>query len=61
MDLANDKPLSRRRQRGTLAIVCLATMILCLDMAVANSALRRSRVTCTRDLAACSGSWTRTR
>ena len=39
MDLANDKPLSRRRQRGTLAIVCLATMILCLDMAVANSAL----------------------
>ena len=39
MDHAIDKPPSQRRQRGTLAIVCLATMILCLDIAVANSAL----------------------
>ena len=39
MDHAIDKPPTQRRQRGTLAIVCLATMILCLDIAVANSAL----------------------
>ncbi|MBV9336193.1 MAG: MFS transporter, partial [Solirubrobacterales bacterium] len=39
MDHVTDKSISRRRQRGTLAIVCLATMILCLDIAVANSAL----------------------
>ncbi|MBV9416403.1 MAG: MFS transporter, partial [Solirubrobacterales bacterium] len=39
MHLVTDRSLTRRHQRGTLAIVCLATMILCLDIAVANSAL----------------------
>jgi EmrB/QacA subfamily drug resistance transporter len=39
MDLAIDKPLTHRRKRGTLAIVCLATLMLCLDIAVVNSAL----------------------
>jgi EmrB/QacA subfamily drug resistance transporter len=32
-------PLSRRRQRATLVIVCLATAMLCLDIAVVNTAL----------------------
>jgi EmrB/QacA subfamily drug resistance transporter len=32
-------PLSRRRQRATLIIVCLATAMLCLDIAVVNTAL----------------------
>jgi EmrB/QacA subfamily drug resistance transporter len=32
-------PLSRHRQRATMAIVCLATAMLCLDSAVVNSAL----------------------
>lgn len=32
-------PLSRRRQRATLVIVCLATAVLCLDIAVVNTAL----------------------
>jgi EmrB/QacA subfamily drug resistance transporter len=31
--------LSRRRQRATCAIVCLATAMLCLDVAVVNTAL----------------------
>ena len=39
MDLATDNPLTQRRKRGTLAIVCLATLMLCLDIAVVNSAL----------------------
>lgn len=32
-------PLSRRRQRATLVIVCLATTMLCMDVAVVNTAL----------------------
>ncbi len=45
MDHAIDKPPTQRRQRGTLAIVCLATMILCLDIAVANADFRGARST----------------
>jgi EmrB/QacA subfamily drug resistance transporter len=33
--------LPRRRQRGTLAVVCLGTAMLCLDIAVVNTALPR--------------------
>jgi hypothetical protein len=32
-------PLSRRRQRATLIIACTATAMLCLDIAVVNTAL----------------------
>src|ERR1700721_2991263 len=32
-------PLSPRRQRATIVIVCLATAMLCLDIAVVNTAL----------------------
>ena len=39
MDLAINQPLTQRLKRGTLAIVCLATMMLLLDIAVVNAAL----------------------
>ncbi|MBV9310740.1 MAG: MFS transporter [Solirubrobacterales bacterium] len=39
MDLTLERPISQRLKRGTLAIVCLATMMLLLDIAVVNSAL----------------------
>ncbi len=39
MDLVNHSSLTQRLKRGTLAIVCLATMMLLLDIAVVNAAL----------------------
>jgi EmrB/QacA subfamily drug resistance transporter len=39
MDIAIHQPLTQRVKRGTLAIVCLATMMLLLDIAVVNAAL----------------------
>ncbi len=39
MHLITDTSLPPGRKRGTLAIVCLATMMLLLDIAVVNSAL----------------------
>jgi EmrB/QacA subfamily drug resistance transporter len=39
MDHSTPTGLSLRLKRGTLAVVCLATMILLLDIAVVNSAL----------------------
>ncbi|HEY2201440.1 MAG TPA: MFS transporter, partial [Solirubrobacteraceae bacterium] len=39
MDLRNSTSLPQRLKRGTLAVVCLATMMLLLDIAVVNAAL----------------------
>ena len=48
MDLATPRSIPRRFKHGTLVIVCLATMMLLLDIAVVNSHSPRFRATCTR-------------
>ena len=48
-------------QRWTLAVVCAATAILMLDIAVVNTALPSIGADLTPASAACSGSSTRTR
>ena len=48
-------------KRWTLVVVCAATAMLMLDIAVVNTALSRIAEDLDTGSAACSGSWTRTR
>ena len=48
-------------KRWTLVVVCAATAMLMLDIAVVNTALSRIAEDLEAGSAACSGSWTRTR